>query len=367
LGIRHDFDRGNTLMGSYVYSDIEDDFQPFPGFSVLAEETAHFVELRHLYSHISYDITAGAGLFDADVDELISGGPAPPVQEKSEIKHRNAYVYANVGALNNTKLTVGLSVDSFESEPVDRDQWNPKLGITTQLGPDTTLRAAAFRTFKRTLVSSQTLEPTQVAGFNQFFDDTNATDTRRYGVGIDHNITINGFGGVEFSRRDLDVPIRLTSPSGGTEEVDWKEQFARAYLYWTIYNWLALSIEYQYEKLERDAEGRNPGAFSESRTHKLPLEVRLFHPSRVFATARATYIDQEGIFVDAATDSLLPGQDDFWVVDAALGYRLPRRYGLVFIEVRNLLDEEFRFQDSDPTNSLIARERAVFAKAKLAF
>jgi hypothetical protein len=48
--------------------------------------------------------------------------------------------------------------------------------MSVKKSPGTTLRAAAFRVLKRTLITDQTLEPTQVAGFNQFFDDANLTE-----------------------------------------------------------------------------------------------------------------------------------------------------------------------------------------------
>jgi len=58
----------------------------------------------------------------------------------------------------------------------DGSQFNPKLGIVWEAFEGTTLRGAWFRVLKRTLVTDQTVEPTQVAGFNQFFDELNATD-----------------------------------------------------------------------------------------------------------------------------------------------------------------------------------------------
>ena len=107
-------------------------------------------------------------------------------------------------------FTVGASFDFFGAAVRlfgTKDQFNPKFGITWKPIPGTTLRAAVFRTLKRTLITDQTLEPTQVAGFNQFFDDTNATEAWRYGGAIDQKFTKDLFGGVEFSKRDLKVPI----------------------------------------------------------------------------------------------------------------------------------------------------------------
>ena len=50
------------------------------------------------------------------------------------------------------------------------------------------MRGASFRTLKRTVISSQTIEPTQVAGFNQFFDGANGTDAWRHAIAIDRKM-----------------------------------------------------------------------------------------------------------------------------------------------------------------------------------
>ena len=69
--------------------------------------------------------------------------------------------------------------------------------------PGTTVRAAAFRVLKRTLVTDQTLEPTQVAGFNQFYDDVNGATSWRYGLGLDQKFGRDVFAGAEISKRGL--------------------------------------------------------------------------------------------------------------------------------------------------------------------
>ncbi len=59
---------------------------------------------------------------------------------------------------------------------------------------------------KSALVANQTLEPTQVAGFNQLFDEYNGTKAQRMGIGGDARIANNVYGGVELSKRHLEVP-----------------------------------------------------------------------------------------------------------------------------------------------------------------
>jgi outer membrane receptor for monomeric catechols len=82
---------------------------------------------------------------------------------------------------------------------------------------------------------------------------------------------------------------------------------------------------------------------------------------------QATYVDQEGKFGNPPVANLVPGEDQFWVLDMSIGYRLPKRLGLITIEAKNLLDENFKFQDTDPANPSIIPERKIFARITLAF
>jgi hypothetical protein len=81
---------------------------------------------------------------------------------------------------------------------------------------------------------------------------------------------------------------------------------------------------------------------------------------------KATYVDQEGKFLDVTND-ITPGSDQFWVVDASLTYRLPKRYGIIKIAVKNAFDQDFQFQDTDPANPQITPDRLVTATITLAF
>jgi hypothetical protein len=218
---------------------------------------------------------------------------------------------------------------------------------------------------KRTLISNQTLEPSQVAGFNQFFDDPEGTGSWRYGIGIDQRLSKGVYGGVEFSKRDMAVPFVDITLGGQRREVDWEEELGRAYLYWTPRTWLALSAEYQYERLRRDPDAPGPEEVVKSHTHRLPLEIGFFHPFGFSARLKATYIDQDGEF--GIRERIVPGDDQFWVVDAALGYRLPKRWGLITLEARNLFDQGFHFQDTAPENPVISPERLFFARFTLAY
>jgi outer membrane receptor protein involved in Fe transport len=221
---------------------------------------------------------------------------------------------------------------------------------------------------KRTLITNQTLEPTQVAGFNQFFDDVNATKTWVYGGAVDQKFSQSLFGGTEYSKRDLEVPwFALGGPQGPQlNHSDWKEHMGRAYFYWAAHKWLALNAEYRYEKIERDPEFTLN--IKEVRTHSFPLGMTFSHPSGVSASLKATYYDQEGEFM---REGPIPvpfeqGADKFWLVDAAINYRLPKRYGFLTFGVTNLFDKKFQYADTDINNPSIRPQSFVFAKVTVA-
>jgi hypothetical protein len=241
---------------------------------------------------------------------------------------------------------------------------NPKIGVTWDLFSNTTLRAAAFRVLKRTLATDQTLEPTQVAGFNQFFDYLNATDYWRFGGAIDQKFSSNIYGGIEYTYTDLEFPYPITQ-SGPYDKAEWKEQLARFYVYWTPHKWFSLTGEYLFEKSDR--EDFTLGA-SDVKTHYLPLGVNFFHPIGINFFAKGTYVNQDGNFSKILSSSTFePGSSSFWLVDMGISYRLPKRYGFIAVGAKNLLDEQFEYFDADPDNARIQPERTIFAKLTLSF
>jgi outer membrane receptor protein involved in Fe transport len=257
--------------------------------------------------------------------------------------------------------TIGLSVDSFSSPIVNQNKINPKIGLNWHILPSTTLRAAWFRTVKRPFASNQTIEPTQVSGFNQFFDDIDGTKMERYGFAFDQRLSSALFGGLEVSWRDLETPI-FNETTSTTLFEDQKEQLHRAYLYWTPMDSLALNVEYFVEDIEKI----RGGAKETITTHRVPIQVSYYQPKGFLARFGATYVDQN------VSTSSARGDDQFWVLDASVGYRLPKRWGIAQVGMKNLLNENFRFHDinfntGEPLIPLFQPERIVFAQFTLSF
>lgn len=290
-------------------------------------------------------------------------------------QHINAYAYAQVNARPNVVGTLGVSFDAFAQAPpapVDVNRINPKFGIMWDVSPSTTLRAAAFSTVKRPLAANQTVEPTQVAGFNQFFDDIDGTKTWRYGIGADHIFSATLFGGIELSWRDLEVPcLCVGSPSVSLE--DQQEQFHRAYLYWTPAARWALSAEADLEEFQSAGLNADPSFPVEVMTRRIPIAAKYYHPNGLFARLGVTYVDQAVAFQPEFPETQASTDDErFWVADASVGYRLPKRWGIFTLDVANVFDQDFRYEDAnfqigEPRIPIFQPERQIFARFTASF
>ncbi len=381
LGFHHAFTPGSDVIANLVYRRQREDLQnrdPAGPFTYNVDQDGYMGEVQYLWRKERLNIVTGLGYASTDNNES-SGAAIPPPPpwyildtQSSTVDYTNLYLYSQINAPKSLVFTIGASGDFLRGAVVDRNQFNPKFGITWNPWPSTAFRGAVFRTLKRALITNQTVEPTQVAGFNQFYDDSEGTIAWRYGAGVDQKFAKSFYGGMEVSWRDLQVPIQTiptpAMPFSGVKEFDWRERMARAYLYWTPHPWLAFSAEYLYEQFDRDRI-YNAGVEQVS-TNRVPVGVSFFHPSGITARLRATYVDQKGLFRPQnvpLTDPNLYGWENFWVVDAALSYRLPKRYGMITAGVKNLFNRSFNYQDMDPLNPTLKPDRMAYVRVTLSF
>ncbi len=382
FGLHHAFRPGSDLVLSFISQDGEL-HTDVPDVVNLATNRKNTIgEVSYLLNAHPFRFNFGLGHRHMDdlTVETIKMLPFFILQEKEEsrVAFSNAYLYSQMKPLENLSLTIGASADFLEgsNDVEDHNQINPKFGVMWSPRPDTILRAAAFRTLQRPFFSRQnidpSLEPTQVAGFNQFFFGARGNHAWRYGIGADRTFSEDVYAGAEISYQDGGKRfVSLGQPGRVIVERDWEEYLGRAYLCWTPKPWMAVSAEYLFERFERDITGgfTDVTDFEELETHRFPLGIKFFHPRGFIAGIKATYVNQEGKFVvfSGPTYSLVSGEDAFWVVDASIGYRLPKRFGLLTLEARNLFDQEFKFQDTDPGNPRILPDRQILMRATFSF
>ncbi len=369
VGGRASLSPGSDFVFSGFYADRDSAVDQSPIFA-RTDSNGHQVEAQYIFRQDWFNVTVGGGKYEVDADRRFQF-PTSELKDKMEDKHDNAYLYANLTLPREVVWTVGVSYDSYEAFERELDKFSPKVGLQWNLTETGRLRLAYLETVKRVLIFDQTIEPTQIASFNQFFDDINGTETERYGIGFDVILADALYGGVEYSRRDLNVPAFSTSQMKTATFNRW-EDLSRAYLYWTPHSNWAFSAQGEFERFKRssiDPDVALSGEPTKVETVTLPLAIRYFHPSGFFAALGGTFVRQE---VDLApTSTFNRSSDEFYLVDAFIGYRLPKRRGIVSLETRNLLDEEFLFQDSniqtagEAVNPRFIPDQAIFVRATL--
>lgn len=343
IGARYSVSPQNTLIASLIYADRDHPFSYLTEngeFRLKNQLEGWQGELQWLYKADSFNVITGIGVYQDEFSTLYLG----EVFDEFPTDHKTAYGYTNVQLAKNIVATLGAAYDAYDSQYFSLNQFNPKIGLRWSITNHLALRAAAFEVVKRDLLVNQTVEPTQVAGFNQFFDDANGTSSKNYGIGLDARFARTVFGGLEFMRRDLDIPF-----GGGPGPFDFeKYQFdlSRAYLNWLVdRNW-SVTLEYLYQGLTMQG-----GQFlrttypTQLDTSRLPLNIRYFDPSGFFAGAGATYVYQRMDYDAEANPAAVSGDSDFVLFDAMVGYRLPKRWGILALEGRNLTDKRFQYQD----------------------
>ena len=364
IGVHYSIDPKADIIGSAVYSDIkswgnssDEDLDEFNSGTIFEDKEntdtkAYSVELQYLHRWQYLDLIIGTGYFNRDREDqftsiettLNEGQPEEPESFSDDpidkdIQHHNLYAYTNFNVLKNIKGIIGLSFDSFRTREEDSDRFNPKVGLIYTATSDTTFRAAAFSTVKAPFSLNQTVQPTQIAGFNQFFDDLNGAKSKRYGVGVDHSFMPTLYVGGELTWRKVDLPF--TTSQGKRDEKKRNEESHRAYLYWTPDDRIALSAEYNFDRFKRNQNRFTNTQPNEINNHKFGIAAKIHLSNGLFAKVGGNFVDQS-INISSGKPTI---SDNFWITDASFGYRLPSRSGIISIGVKNIFDEEFNFLD----------------------
>ena len=373
LGATVELSPNSTLLAAGFYSERREK-QRFSGLKDTPSEEGYQGELQHIWAEPAVRLTTGISTYNFNVHQeppsFISeqGELVEPPAEDFDSGYAELYNYLNLNPHEMLDLTIGLAADHYNRGELDRNKISPKAGIMWSPMPELKLRAAALRTVKRSLVVEQTLEPTEVSGFTQFFDDFNGTVSELYGIGLDTRLASGAYAGIEASYRNLSVPIGVFDDP--TLE-DQDERQVSGYAYWIVNKRMTLTTE-----LVR-------GHFHSSKS------IPSFVPKQVDATVFSVgyrYRDASGLYADLIGNIVrqeierLDGDNDltnrkntFFVMNATLGYRFPEQRGLFAIQLNNIFNQGFNYlDDSYRTNEFRATspylpERSVLARLTLNF
>jgi hypothetical protein len=370
VGGRRRLGNGDTLFGSAMYQQDRGSLT----FGASALDThlyTHGADIQHIHAGPRWNVRSGILSLRQNGDVTGDVQILPPGRTNPDARQGSAYSYADIALTPRLILTAGAAADSVKDVYTDIRKIDPKVGVTWTANDALTLRAAAFKTLTYNLSTSKQnaqprLEPTEVAGFNQFLFASNGDTATVYGLGLDGRLSNTAFAGIEVAQRDVESQIvDLATTPVSIFRKPGRERSARSYLYWTPQPTVSLSA--RYEVGDFIANEMSPYYFTEMRLRRLPLEAKYFGRTGFSAGVRVSHYHQEGEFTSPLTGLAQPGQDTFWTTDAMLGYRLPKRRGLLSLNVANVFDKDFQYQDVDPENPSVVPGRFAYFRFTLSF
>jgi hypothetical protein len=282
---------------------------------------------------------------------------------RSDLKHHNTYVYYQADR-NNWRLFTGAVLDDFSrADGFKVRAFSPKVGLQ-YAASGWNVRTAWYRGIKGSAAKEQTLEPTQFAQFNQLFDDTDGTRYERSALAVDYVWGKSVQTGLELSRRDLEV-YGLGCKNGNCTGA-WTERAHRAYWAWRLEPRWALNVSLLYDsvRLGKVDDFNYPVA---AVTRQLPITLNYFASENWKLGLEWRGVEQSvenrNLGVTTATRS------NFSLVNFSLRYGHPQRSWSLALEINNVFDKAFRFQNTslndEPRVPLFQPGRSIYVRASL--
>ncbi|MGI9504693.1 MAG: tetratricopeptide repeat protein, partial [Geminicoccaceae bacterium] len=348
IGAAYRFNTANTMLLSVQRNNSRTNNQRFIdtiSFGTIVDdvdldEKGSQIEIQNIFSKGNSSSIIGFGYTDFSADRninTISNIGDFLIEEDLNSENFTIYYYQYFSPIDNFSVDFGLSYDNLEEENFDVKQFNPKLGIQWAPFKWAQIRAAAFQSVKRQFILDTTLEPTQVAGFNQYRDDFNLTESNFYGLGFDFDIAWGANVGAEIFRRDSKVPT-------STGSIDQRVDNAHLYYYQPIGKRFSLTVEPELEYTNFDAPSTNVP--QKIRNVVLPVGIRYFGVAGLIAGLEVNFVHQRvnQLEVGGASSRL---NENFFTVDANAGWRDPKGNYLFELEARNIFDQNFNFRDQN--------------------
>lgn len=270
--------------------------------------------------------------------------------------HLADWIDLNLGTTFTSVELEGRQIAPFVQDTNNRSKLSTKFGVTMYPTDTTTIRAAYFETLRKSsLEDTGSLEPTLVGGINQRFTDQAGSDSRNVGVGIDQKITNSSYFGVEGLRRhkidrfdlattDIDVDfneltIATESSYLAAVETHAHENVAKAYFNQILTDETVATLDYQWTGFGFEQDDEED---FEYQVNRIGGSFRYFRKDGWFAFTTGNWREQnrQGNFQE------INGNNDFWIFDAGVGYRLPKRHGSLILQVNNIFDQNFLYDQS---------------------
>ncbi len=363
----------SDFLVSLIYSELksEADFGTTPSVNFREEATGYQGESQYIFRHKFINTVLGGGKIKVNQKNRIETGPIvlpiPPfiipgqvTKTQPDSHFDTVYLYINANFPANITWTGGFNYTDVEEKGINLNVGRilPKAGVQWNITDWARLRMAYLQTVRSPAVIEQTIEPTQIAGFNQLFLDVTGAKSTGYGIALDTRPAESLYGGMEIFYREFNQPA-TNAQTGDLKNFDFRSARYHAYLYWTPNQYLAVSTDVELEKAYRPSDIATgmfgDGKFIQLDTLIVPISIRFFHPSGFFAGIKGTFLSQN---LDLpANANFKKDHEDVVLLDAMMGYRFPQRLGILTAEIQNLTDQNFLFQNPNVLRPTIGNQR----------
>jgi outer membrane receptor protein involved in Fe transport len=282
-----------------------------------------------------------------------------------------AFAYAQLPLNSQISLHTGLSYDRFQADPIRITKTHPKLGLSWQPAPAWTLRLGAYASTAANAIKEQTIEPTQFMGFNQIFDDPQGTTAKQLAFALDHRLSeTTRWGWESMARRMTITTATLGEVTGCTNICRYRalENIHQLHLNQRLGTRWALNTALGWNPYRIDTTGVPLNIPGQLRTAQASAKALYFHPQGWSSYFQVRQVRQRALyFNDLAPD----GRTRFTLVDLGLRYQTPQRQLSVLIDVLNVFNKKFNFQNTaiggTPRIPLFQSGRSLVGKVEMRF
>lgn len=378
-------------------------------------EELYSLEAQHIVQGEHLTWLAGGraqmGGFDAwnrqeNLADQAAALPTPLEQQVHPDFHRwSGYSYVQWQVVDPVRLFGGLAYDvlrapvDFRFAPVSgaeqhREQWSPKAGILWNCTPHSNLRAAYSRSLTGvSLDQSYSLEPTQIAGFNQAWRSLipeSAVGSQAgarletmslewdYRTPWETHLSVSGE--ILRSRLNREVGVFdllfLAEPSSTREELSFRETRLTVTVDQLVGEYLTVGAQYRWSRSKLhdvfpEIPGTVPNLFPpdelkprqtlETTMHQALMFGAFHHPSGFFGRVESLLTSQgnSGYAPDLRGDT-------FWQWNVVAGYRFAHRRAEISVGVLNLSNQDYRLNPLQWMPEL-PRHRTLVTRLRLNF
>ncbi|MEK0449302.1 MAG: hypothetical protein RL088_1570 [Verrucomicrobiota bacterium] len=392
-------------------------------FATLRQFEIYTGEVQHIWDTKHNTLILGGrwqgGEFETDtrlgllnpVNQGLYPLPAVSQHVSLDFERHSLYAYDFMKPAPWITLIAGASWDhierpeNFRNPPVSERQTeverlNGKFGFTLSPSRWFTVRGVYTEGLGGvTFDESVRLEPSQLAGFNQAFrtliseDIAGSVETplyKNWGLSIEGALPTRSWWGASFNILEQDVERTLGAfdlinhpifpagaaslPGGTTQTLAYREEVLSAGLNQLIGSEWAVGLGYRHTYAELRtifqevpvSIERGADQFDQAVLHEGTVYANWNSPSGLFARAELNWYSQEldGAVAGARTNGQ-PG-DDFWQVNAQLGYRFRNNLCEVSAGVLNLNDTDYQLSPLTYLREL-PHERTFFVRCRFSF